>query len=50
MYDEINQHFHDDPFAIYLLGADALYGTAVDLDWTARRDLGVLVSEMSYAG
>ena len=49
MYDELNQHYFDDPYAIYLLGADALYGAAVDLDWTARRDTQILVAEMSYA-
>lgn len=50
MYDEINQHYFDDPFALYVLGCDALYGTAVDLQWAARRDTQILISEMSYVG
>lgn len=49
MYDELNQHFFEDPFALYVLGADALYGAAIDLDWVARKDTQILVSEMAFA-
>ena len=49
MYDEINQHFFEDPFALYLVGADVLYGGAPDLKWEARRDNEMLVKEISFA-
>lgn len=49
LYDELNQLFFDDPFALYVLGVDNVYGTAADLQWAARRDSQILVSEMSYA-
>jgi len=48
LYDEINQHFYEDPYAIYLIGADALHGGQTDINWVPRLDGELLLATISY--
>lgn len=48
LYDELARKLYEDPFAIYLLSLEDIYGAAADLDWAPRQDGRILIAEMRF--
>lgn len=50
IYANMWQRLHENPYALYLLQQDYIYGTSKRLVWTPRPDDTYLVSTMSFRG
>jgi peptide/nickel transport system substrate-binding protein len=48
MYSQLALELHGDPFAIYLLALEDIYGAAANLDWAPRQDGRIHVFDMTF--
>lgn len=48
LYDEIYEHFHEDPFCIYLISPDSIWGGQTDMEYAPRIDGELYIATVNY--